>query len=174
MITAPPPTGSLIIRPRGICFAGRATFAGGRFRVRCSAGVSSRSARPPGKSPSSTRRCAHLGADLGAGCVVDDEIQCAFHNWRYDGDGRCVHIPASPDVPDFARVRSYPAVERHGFVFFFNGSDSPVSVAVLSRASIRATSALRSPSTPCSSVRGGWSGPMFSTCSISGPRTIAG
>jgi len=67
-------------------------------------------------------RCAHLGADLGAGCVVADEIECAFHNWRYNTEGRCVHIPASPDVPEFARVRSYPAVERHGFVFFFNGS----------------------------------------------------
>jgi phenylpropionate dioxygenase-like ring-hydroxylating dioxygenase large terminal subunit len=67
-------------------------------------------------------RCAHLGADLGAGCVVDDQIQCAFHNWRYNGEGRCVRIPASAEVPEFARVRSYPAVERHGFVFFFHGS----------------------------------------------------
>jgi len=67
-------------------------------------------------------RCAHLGADLGAGCVVNDEIQCAFHNWRYDRNGRCVHIPAAPEVPEFARVRSYPAVERHGFLFFFEGS----------------------------------------------------
>jgi phenylpropionate dioxygenase-like ring-hydroxylating dioxygenase large terminal subunit len=65
-------------------------------------------------------RCAHLGADLGAGSVIEDQIQCAFHNWRYNGEGRCVHIPASPDVPEFARVKAYPAVERHGFVFFFN------------------------------------------------------
>src|ERR1700722_662322 len=62
-------------------------------------------------------RCAHLGADLGAGCVVADTLQCAFHNWRYRGDGQCVHIPASPEVPAFARVRTYPTVERHGFVF---------------------------------------------------------
>ena len=65
-------------------------------------------------------RCAHLGADLGAGCVVGDQIQCAFHNWRYNGEGRCVNIPASADIPEFARVKAYPAVERHGFVFFFN------------------------------------------------------
>jgi aminopyrrolnitrin oxygenase len=66
-------------------------------------------------------RCTHLGADLGAGCVVEEGLQCAFHNWRYNTDGRCVHIPASSEVPEFARLRSYPAVERHGFVFFFNG-----------------------------------------------------
>ena len=67
-------------------------------------------------------RCAHLGADLGAGCVVEDALQCAFHNWRYSADGRCVHIPASSEVPEFARLRSFPAVERHGFLFFFNGA----------------------------------------------------
>ncbi len=67
-------------------------------------------------------RCAHLGADLGAGCVLADSLQCAFHNWRYGSDGRCVHIPAAPEPPEFARLRSYPAVERHGFVFFFNGA----------------------------------------------------
>jgi phenylpropionate dioxygenase-like ring-hydroxylating dioxygenase large terminal subunit len=69
-------------------------------------------------------RCAHLGADLGAGRVVADGLQCAFHHWRYGADGRCLHIPASPDVPEFARLHSYPAVERHGFLFFFNGPDA--------------------------------------------------
>jgi phenylpropionate dioxygenase-like ring-hydroxylating dioxygenase large terminal subunit len=69
-------------------------------------------------------RCAHLGADLGAGCVVADTLQCAFHNWRYRSDGQCVHIPASADVPAFARLRAYPTVERHGFVFFFNGVEA--------------------------------------------------
>jgi phenylpropionate dioxygenase-like ring-hydroxylating dioxygenase large terminal subunit len=55
---------------------------------------------------------------------VADTLQCAFHNWRYRGDGQCVHIPASPEVPAFARVRAYPTVERHGFVFFFNAAEA--------------------------------------------------
>ncbi len=67
-------------------------------------------------------RCAHFGADLGGGCVVGDLLQCPFHNWRYNKEGRCVRIPDTTDVPEFARVRSYPAVERHGFVFFFNSN----------------------------------------------------
>ena len=66
-------------------------------------------------------RCAHLGTDLGAGRVIDETLECPFHNWRYGSDGRCVRIPASADIPDFARQRTYPAIERHGFVFFFNG-----------------------------------------------------
>ena len=67
-------------------------------------------------------RCAHLGTDLGAGRVIDETLECPFHHWRYGADGRCVHIPACADIPAFARLRTYPAVERHGFIFFFNGS----------------------------------------------------
>jgi aminopyrrolnitrin oxygenase len=67
--------------------------------------------------------CAHLGADLGGGCVVGESIQCPFHGWRYGPEGRCNHIPTTTDVPRFARQTCYPAVERHGLVFFFNGPE---------------------------------------------------
>ena len=68
-------------------------------------------------------RCAHLGADLGEGCVIGDELQCAFHNWRYGSDGRCTLVPAQPRPPAFALLRSYPTIERHGYLFFFNGPE---------------------------------------------------
>ncbi|MBY0521965.1 MAG: Rieske 2Fe-2S domain-containing protein [Gemmataceae bacterium] len=67
-------------------------------------------------------RCAHLGADLGEGCVVGDDIQCAFHHWKYGPDGRCTLVPAKPQAAPSVRQRAYPAVERHGQVFFFNGA----------------------------------------------------
>lgn len=67
--------------------------------------------------------CAHLGADLGCGRVVGESVQCPFHGWRYGVDGACVQIPGARDVPAFARLLAYPVVERHGFVFFFNGPD---------------------------------------------------
>ena len=67
-------------------------------------------------------RCAHLGADLGGGSVVGESIRCPYHNWEYGTDGRCTRIPGrSGDVPGFARLDTYPAEERCGFVFFFNG-----------------------------------------------------
>lgn len=68
--------------------------------------------------------CSHLGADLGRGQVIDESIQCPFHNWRYGADGRCVEIPCSTRIPSFARQRSFPVQERHGFVFFFNGHEA--------------------------------------------------
>src|SRR5262249_23025712 len=66
-------------------------------------------------------RCSHLRADLGNGCVVGDTVQCPYHHWRYGTDGRCVRLPNGVEVPPFARQRSYPVVERHGLLFFFNG-----------------------------------------------------
>ncbi|HEX7288549.1 MAG TPA: Rieske 2Fe-2S domain-containing protein [Candidatus Angelobacter sp.] len=67
--------------------------------------------------------CAHLGADLGRGSVIDETIQCPFHSWRYGTDGVCTHIPCGEEIPPFARLRTYPVEERHGYVFFFNGAE---------------------------------------------------
>jgi nitrite reductase/ring-hydroxylating ferredoxin subunit len=66
-------------------------------------------------------QCSHLGADLGCGRITGESIQCPFHNWQYGLDGRCTHIPHTTKIPSFARQTVYPAVERHGYVFFFNG-----------------------------------------------------
>jgi nitrite reductase/ring-hydroxylating ferredoxin subunit len=66
-------------------------------------------------------RCTHLGADLGRGRILGDAIQCPFHHWTYSHDGRCVSVPGSGCVPKSARLRSYPVVERHGYVYFFLG-----------------------------------------------------
>jgi nitrite reductase/ring-hydroxylating ferredoxin subunit len=67
-------------------------------------------------------RCAHFGADLAGGRVVGDAIQCPYHNWEYGPDGRCTRIPgACGEIPRFARQTCYPAEERCGSIFFFNG-----------------------------------------------------
>lgn len=68
--------------------------------------------------------CAHLGADLGCGSVVGEELQCPFHHWRYGTDGACTGGPSLAAVPAFARLQAYPVEERHGFVFFFNGREA--------------------------------------------------
>lgn len=69
-------------------------------------------------------RCAHLGADLGGGTVVGECVRCPFHNWEYDAHGRCTRIPdLNGPIPRFARLTTYPAEERCGHVFFFNGPE---------------------------------------------------
>ena len=66
-------------------------------------------------------RCAHMGADLGAGDVVDDELRCMFHRFCYGADGRCTRIPSGGRVPPTARVHSFPVAESVGLVWVFNG-----------------------------------------------------
>jgi len=69
-------------------------------------------------------RCCHLGANLGRGTTVDGVLRCPYHHWSYDRTGQCVSIPGADRPPHGIRVRAYPAVERHGYVFFFNGPES--------------------------------------------------
>jgi len=64
--------------------------------------------------------CSHMRADLSKGCVVDGVLHCPLHDWQYDGDGRCVRIPASAELPRFARQTAYPTVEIGGHVVFHN------------------------------------------------------
>ena len=66
-------------------------------------------------------RCCHLGTDLGRGQVVGESIQCPYHHWEFGADGCCTRIPAGGEIPTFARQRCYPAEERHGYLFVFNG-----------------------------------------------------
>ncbi len=67
-------------------------------------------------------RCQHLGADLAQGRVVDECLECPFHNWQYGTDGQCEKIPQSRTIPAFARQKSYSVELRHGLVFMWNGS----------------------------------------------------
>lgn len=69
-------------------------------------------------------KCAHLGADLGYGCVRGEAIRCPFHHWEYDADGACVRVPGEPTIPAFARQQAFPAAERHGHVFVFNAPEA--------------------------------------------------
>jgi nitrite reductase/ring-hydroxylating ferredoxin subunit len=65
--------------------------------------------------------CPHLGADLSVGQVVEGQIRCAYHHWRFDCAGRCVDIPAGDRIPPGARIPTYPSAEAWGLVWAFNG-----------------------------------------------------
>jgi nitrite reductase/ring-hydroxylating ferredoxin subunit len=64
--------------------------------------------------------CPHLGANLGVGgTVVDDMIVCPFHAWRFNADGACAGIPYAERIPAQARLRDYPVQEANGFVYVY-------------------------------------------------------
>ena len=65
--------------------------------------------------------CAHVGADLSVGDIQGDTIRCAFHHWRYDGNGVCVSTKVGDPPPKAACLFKFPTCERHGIVFAYNG-----------------------------------------------------
>ena len=69
--------------------------------------------------------CPHLGADLSVGQIVDGQIRCAYHHWRFDQVGTCVQIPTGDKIPPGARIFTYPTAEAWGLVWAFNG-DKPL------------------------------------------------
>ncbi len=65
-------------------------------------------------------RCPHRLAPLSIGTVVDGELRCGYHGWRFDGTGACTAIPA---LATARRCRQRPGPsrphaveERHGIV----------------------------------------------------------
>jgi nitrite reductase/ring-hydroxylating ferredoxin subunit len=66
--------------------------------------------------------CPHLGADLSVGEVVEGQIRCAYHHWKFDCAGTCVDIPAGDRIPPGARIPTYPTAEAWGLIWAFNGT----------------------------------------------------
>uniref|UniRef100_A0A2C9JQQ1 cholesterol 7-desaturase n=1 Tax=Biomphalaria glabrata TaxID=6526 RepID=A0A2C9JQQ1_BIOGL len=69
--------------------------------------------------------CPHMGANLAAGGrVVGDCLECPFHAWQFRGfDGKCVQIPYTEKIPDFAKIKSWPCTEVTGWVFFWHHAE---------------------------------------------------
>jgi phenylpropionate dioxygenase-like ring-hydroxylating dioxygenase large terminal subunit len=80
--------------------------------------------------------CPHRGSDLSLGkCESDGTIGCPFHAWRFDGTGRCTRIPSNEDptanIPEAARVDSYPTEEKYGYIWAFLGDDLENATPIL-------------------------------------------
>ena len=65
--------------------------------------------------------CEHLGAHLGYGGHVDGEvIQCPFHGWQWDAEGRNVCIPYEPRPNRGKRMPTFPVTECNESVYIWH------------------------------------------------------
>ena len=65
-------------------------------------------------------RCPHRLVPLSAGTIVDDEVQCAYHGYRFDAAGRTTSIPAldtGAAIPPKACVDTAHVTTRFGMVW---------------------------------------------------------
>ena len=66
-------------------------------------------------------RCPHRGAPLSRGRVLGDMIACSYHGFRFDGTGRCTHIPTQDHIPSALATLAWPTVEHGPFVWIWMG-----------------------------------------------------
>ena len=68
--------------------------------------------------------CPHLGAHLGVGSTVQgNDLQCAFHHWRFNGEGRVTDIPYTKVIPPRLRRPCQPTMpveESDGLIFVWH------------------------------------------------------
>ena len=76
-------------------------------------------------------RCCHRRYPLSKGKLQGDRLQCGYHGLVYDGSGACVDIPWQKSVPANARVRAYPAVERHRWIWLWMGDPALADPATI-------------------------------------------
>ncbi len=68
--------------------------------------------------------CEHLGAHLGHGGHVEGEvIQCPFHGWQWNHEGRNVCIPYESRPNRGRRIRTFPVTERNESVYIWHDVD---------------------------------------------------
>jgi phenylpropionate dioxygenase-like ring-hydroxylating dioxygenase large terminal subunit len=78
--------------------------------------------------------CPHRGIPFSYGRLVNDEMECPYHGWRFDRKGTCTLIPSLCSGQDLdctkIKVRSFPTSEQQGLIWiFFREKDFPVEQA---------------------------------------------
>lgn len=66
-------------------------------------------------------RCCHRAAPLSMGRQEGDCITCMYHGLKFDSTGSCVEIPSQTRIPPQAKVRSFPLVEQHKWIWVWMG-----------------------------------------------------
>lgn len=76
-------------------------------------------------------RCPHRGAQLSLGTIIQDDLECRYHGWRYSAAGECVAQPAEPKpFCHKVNIATYPTREAMGLIFAYFGAGAPPPLPV--------------------------------------------
>lgn len=79
--------------------------------------------RGSGGAPSAfSDRCPHRNVPLSMGRVVEGELECRYHGWRFDGQGVCTSVPGLVGKDAALRSRcaeTFACKEQQGFVWIY-------------------------------------------------------
>ncbi len=74
--------------------------------------------------------CPHRGAPLSLGRVVDGKLVCGYHGLEMGCDGKTVAMPGQR-VRGFPAIRTFPLIERYGFIWIWPGEAAQADPAKL-------------------------------------------
>jgi phenylpropionate dioxygenase-like ring-hydroxylating dioxygenase large terminal subunit len=68
-------------------------------------------------------KCPHRFVKLSHGCVVEDNLECAYHGWQFDPQGNCAVVPylAENQKLPSCKVKRYAVQDLDGFIWLFPG-----------------------------------------------------
>lgn len=66
-------------------------------------------------------RCVHRLAPLSLGRCEGDNLRCMYHGFLYNPEGQVTEIPGQDQVPAKAKIKSYPIVDRHSWLWVWMG-----------------------------------------------------
>ena len=75
---------------------------------------------PDGQPAALKDRCCHRTARLSKGRCVNGALECGYHGWTYDAQGRVIRIPQyDPErpIPAEYRTPAYRCVARYGYAW---------------------------------------------------------
>ena len=67
--------------------------------------------------------CSHRGVSLYFGRNEENGIRCAYHGVKFDGHGKSVDVPSSPQSCARMHIKAYPCIERGGIVWTYMGPE---------------------------------------------------
>ncbi|KAF0925978.1 hypothetical protein E2562_019046 [Oryza meyeriana var. granulata] len=60
---------------------------------------------------------------------MDDKLECLYHGWQLDGEGKCVKIPQLPDIAKIPRntcSRNYEVQDSRDVVWVWMLESNPL------------------------------------------------
>jgi vanillate monooxygenase len=80
----------------------------------------------PGRVAALEDFCPHRGAPLSLGHVLEGKLVCGYHGLEMGCDGKTIAMPGQR-VRGFPPIKSFPVVEKYGFVWVWPGDPALAS-----------------------------------------------
>lgn len=68
--------------------------------------------------------CPHLGAHLGIESkIVGNSLECPFHGWQFNQEGKCTKIPGQNMIPESAQLRKWHVQDINDKIIVWHHAD---------------------------------------------------